>query len=435
MKKLILKLEHSNGFQTSLEGSKIQKIVSSVSPLTFIKLLKEADNKVNPRIATVNKITKSIHETLDISPELFWFKSKGILISTENCEILERNRIKITFDNLDYEGIMDGGHNTFAIAIFIIEKLFGNKLKNWDDCKLFWDENYEEIINRFESNQEIFKFSIPIEIITPNNEDGALEEFYDNISEICSARNNNVQLKETAKGNQVGYYDSLKEHLGSKYDIIWKTGDDGEIKSEDVISLSTLGLIFLKEKNLLPNELKSLNKISIYSQKGKCVDYFNEVISNSQVSYEEKGKYILNSNIVNSVLGMTDDILSFFDRLYIEFPSLYHKAAPGKFGRISSVNNKHQSKVPFGTTEQKSDYQYSFGFIYPLICGLTGLMEYDERNEEVYWKINPKNLDLNRLDLFQYVELIKIVNFDPQKIGKGVVFYNEAESIFQKLDS
>jgi len=60
-------------------------------------------------------------------------------------------------------------------------------------------------------------------------------------------------------------------------------------------------------------------------------------------------------------------------------------------------------------------------------------MKYDDRNDEVYWKINPKNLDLKTLDLSQYVELIKIVNFDPQKIGKGVVFYNESESIFDKI--
>jgi hypothetical protein len=435
MSNLILKLEHSNSFQQSLEGCKIQKIVSSISPLTFVKLLKDADNKVNPRIATINKITKSIHETLDTSPELFWFKSKGILISTETCELLDRNRVRVTFNDPDYEGIMDGGHNTFAIAIYIIEKLFDKKIKNWNDCKDFWTDNFESIIKSFEENSDQFNFTIPIEILTPNHDDGSVEEFYDFISEICSARNNNVQLKETAKGNQVGYYDYLKEKLDLRYDVIWKTGDDGVIKSEDVISLSTLGLMFLKDNNLLPADVKSLNKISVYSQKGKCVDFFNDVMSNSEVSTEDKGKFVLSSKAVMSVLDMTDDILHFFDRLFVEFPNLYHRAAPGKFGRISSVENKKKGKVPFGTTKDMCDYQYSYGFFYPLICGLTGLMQYDDRNDQVFWKINPKNLDLNRLDLSQYVELIKIVNFDPQKIGKGVVFYNEAESIFQKLNS
>lgn len=433
MKELIIKLEHSNSAQNSLQGCKIQKIVSTISPLTFVKLLKEADNKVNPRIASVNKITKAIHETLDVSAELFWFKSKGILISTENCELLDRNRIKISLSNLDYEGIMDGGHNTFAIAIYIVDKLFGKKLKTWEEAKDFWSKNYDEILVKFTERKDEFNFSIPVEIITPTTEDGAIEEFYDYISEICAARNNNVQLRETAKGNQVGFYDFLKENLDENYKIIWKTGDAGEIKSEDVISLASLGLIFLKENELLPSDIKSLSKISAYSQKGKCVDFFNDVLSHTDISSEEKGKYVLSSNRVKSALSLTDDILHFFDRLFIEFPDLYHRAAPGKFGRISSVDNKKKGSAPFKTTDDLCDYQYSYGFFYPLVCGLTSLMKYDERNDEVFWRVNPKNLDLKALDLSQYVELIKIVNFDPQKIGKGVVFYNESESIFSKI--
>ncbi|TMI63354.1 MAG: hypothetical protein E6H07_11240 [Bacteroidetes bacterium] len=434
MSSLILKLDHPHSLQASLEGLKIQKLVSSISPLSFIKLLKEADNKVNPRIATVNPITKSILETLEFSPELFWFKSKGILLATETCELLERNRVRISLGNLDYEGIMDGGHNTFAVAIYLIEQLFDVKIKDWVSCKEFWNENYEEILTRYESRKDEFKFSIPIEIITPNSEDGAVDEFYDFISEICSARNNNVQLKETAKGNQVGFYDYLKGNLDEEFEIIWKTGDAGKIKSEDVISLSTLGLIFLKGKGVLPEEINGLNKVSIYSQKGKCVDFFNEVMKNKKISVEEKGKYQLRSKAVKSVLDLTSDILRFFDRLYIEFPNLYHQAAPGKFGRISSVDNKKSGKVPFHTTDETSDYQYSPGFFYPLICGLTNLMKYDEVNDAVIWKTNPVDLDLSKLELSQYVELIRMVNYDPQKIGKGSAFYTEAESVFERLN-
>jgi hypothetical protein len=238
MATIIIKLEHSNLLQHSREGVKIQKIVSSISPLTFIKLLFKADTKVNPRTATVNPITKSIYETLDKSPELFWYKTKGILLSTEECEILDRGRVRISLDNADYEGIMDGGHNTFAIARFIIDKLYGISFKTWDECKKFWDENYDNVLERFEQVKEQFKFSIPIEILSPSDEIGALDEFYDYISEICSARNNNVQLRETAKGNQVGYYEYLKDKLYD-YKIIWKTGSIGKIKAEDVISLAT----------------------------------------------------------------------------------------------------------------------------------------------------------------------------------------------------
>jgi hypothetical protein len=327
---------------------------------------------------------------------------------------------------------MDGGHNTFAIATFIIEKLFNKNLKNWNQCKVFWDENYDEILEKFEARKTEFNFSIPIEIITPNNEDGSVEEFYDYISEICSARNNNVQLKETAKGNQVGYYDYLKELLDEDFDIIWKTGDAGKIKSEDVISLASLSLIFLKENNLLPTDIKSLNKISIYSQKNKCIDFFSEVMSHPDVCEEINGKYILKDNAVKSALALTKNILPFFDKLYIEFPNLYHSAAPGKFGRISCVEKK-QSRVPFYSTDEMSEYQYPFGFFYPLICGITHLMKYDDVRNEVSWKLNPINLDLSELDLTLYVDVIRMVNYDPQRIGKGAAFYSASETIFDKV--
>jgi hypothetical protein len=395
--------------------------------------LHKADNKVNPRIANVNRITKSIHETLETSPELLLFKSKGLLVATESCKILERNRIELTFDNEEYEGIMDGGHNTFAIAIYLINKLFDISIKKWDDCKEFWNSNYDEILNRFKDREAEFQFSIPIEIISPNDEDGAIEEYYDNLSEICSARNNNVQLSETAKGNQVGYYDYLKDILNGKFDVIWKAGDSGKIKSEDVISLASIPLIFLKKNELLPKDIKGLNKISIYSQKSKCVDFFNSVMAHEEVSDEKNGKHILNNEYVKSALLLTEDILRFFDKMYIEFPNLYHNASPGKFGRITAVNNKVEGRVPFHTTEVSADYQYPFGFFIPLIAGLTEMMELDEKSENIRWKINPNELDLSQLDLTQYVNIIKLVNFDPQKIGKGEVFYNDAETIFEKV--
>lgn len=430
MATIIIKLEHSNLLQHSREGVKIQKIVSSISPLTFIKLLFKADTKVNPRTATVNPITKSIYETLDKSPELFWYKTKGILLSTEECEILDRGRVRISLDNADYEGIMDGGHNTFAIARFIIDKLYGISFKTWDECKKFWDENYDNVLERFEQVKEQFKFSIPIEILSPSDETGALDEFSDYISEICSARNNNVQLRETAKGNQVGYYEYLKDKLYD-YKIIWKTGSIGKIKAEDVISLATLPLLFLQDKGLLPQDIKTLNKISIYSQKSKCVDYFNEVLAHSAVSEGEKGKYILKNEIVKSALDLVEDIIKFYDKLYFEFPDLYG-TSHGKFGRIGEVKIK-ENDVPFGTIEEKAKYQYPHGYFYPLLCGLTNLMKYDEHEQKVVWKINPMMLNFEQLDFSQYIALIKMLNYDPQKVGKTQPMYREAENIFDKV--
>lgn len=425
---IIIKLQNSINSQESRENVKINKLDSSISPLDFIKLLRKADNKVNPRSAKVNKITKSIHETLEMSPELFWYKSKGILLASENCEILERNRIRISLDNVEYEGIMDGGHNTFAIATFLVEKLFGKKLKDWKECKSFWDLNYDDIILEFEKNEaEISAFSIPVEIIYPKDEDGAVDQYYNYIAEICSARNNNVELNERSKGNQIGLYDQLKENLDEDFKIIWKNGESGIIKAEDVISMATIPLIFLQENNVLPSGINQLNPVSIYSQKSKCVDFYNEVVGHKDISNEEKGKHILQNSYVSSGLDLVKDIMIFFDNLYVEFPRLYNKVSP-RFGGIKSVDEKKKLAL-FRTDE--SNYNYPLGFIYPLITGIRELIEIDYQNKEIKWKKKPTTINFDDLDMAQYIEAIKVVNYDPQTVGKQSLFYSQAKSIFE----
>ena len=428
---IILKLEHSNTPLTSREGLKLNKIVSSISPATLIRLVNFADNKINPRTASENPITKAIYETLDSSPELFWYKTKGILLATKECQLLDRNRIRVTFDQPMYEGIMDGGHNTFAIARFLVDKLFGVKLKKWDDCKKYWQENYEEIVAKFKDveTDPMFRFSIPVEILFPSEEAGAIEDYYDAISEICSARNNNVQLRETAKGNQVGCYDYLKEKL-DMYSIIWKTGEPGKIKSEDVITMADIPLYFLQTQGLLPSDIKTFNRVSLYSSKSQCISFFNEVIKHSSFSGEEKGKFVLSSPLIKSALNMTEDIMKVFDQLYVMFPNFYN-GNNGSFGRITSVTNK-KSKVRFGTTDKDCEYSYPDGYIYPLMSGVVKLMTYDEDTNTVRWKVNPASRDFNIecLNIMKYTGWIKQLDYNPQKVGKTNLMYMEADEVF-----
>lgn len=432
MENLILKLEHTNVPQKSREEVKINKIVSSISPATLIRLIRWADNKINPRTATANPITKAIYETLDKSPELYWFKTKGILIATENCEILDRNRVKISFTNPVYEGIMDGGHNTFAVARFIADKLFGKTFKKWEECKEFWEINYDEIISQFQKleNTNTFRFSIPVEIIFPSDDESAREEYYTSIAEICSARNNNIQLKETAKGNQIGCYDYLKDKL-YEYPIIWKTGENGKIRAEDVIAMANIPLYFLQEKGLLPDGLKKFNRVNLYASKGQCVSFFNEVITHPQISVEEHGKYIITNSLIKSALDMTKDLMKFFDLLYVNFPDMYN-ANQGSFGRITAVKNEKKSKPLFGTINKEINYTYPDGYIYPLIGGVIGLMKYDELTDTLQWIVNPtnENFNLKNLPLMKYIGWLK-KDLDPQRNGKNQLMYMEAEEAYE----
>ena len=440
-KPLTIKLEHGNNAQSSNEGIKIQRISSSISPYHFIRLVGAADNKINPRSARENGITSDIRETLDVSPNLFWLMSKGILIATENCKLLDRGRVSLTTDG-EREGIMDGGHNALAIAQFITNRLFPEikMFKTWAECKDFWKSNEKEIIKRFNEagGNDAYKFSIPVEIIFPGNGDGALDEYYDTISQICTARNTNVQLKQATQDNQVGIYDILKESLSCSNRVIWKSGQNGDIKVEDVVSLAVIPLIFLQENGRLPNDksIKTLNAISVYSQKSKCVDFYGDVLKHSAISTKQEDKYVLNDSLVRSALLMVDDIVKAYDKMYLSFPDIYNRNA-GKFGRITAVDQKDKKNVPapFYTTSQKTDYKYSAAYFLPLFCGIRKLMYIDESTNTLKWKKNPASSSFNYQDLncSKYIEMVKFLDYNPLKVGKASMMYLEGLDVFGAL--
>ena len=437
-KPIIIKLEHGNHAQKSNEDVKIQRMSSSVSPYHFIRLVGVSDNKINPRSARENGITSDIRETLELSPNLFWLMSKGILLATENCKLLDRGRVSLTTFG-DREGIMDGGHNALAISQYIIGKLFPDIkiFKTWADCKAFWTANEKEIIKRFndQGGNDTFKFSIPVEIVFPSDEDGALDEYYETISQICTARNTNVQLKQATQDNQVGIYDILKTHLSCANKVVWKSGQSGDIKVEDIVSMAVIPLIYLQEQGRLPNDktIKTFNAVSVYSQKSKCVDFYGDVLKHPEISTRQEDKYILNNSLVRSALEMIDDIVKAYDRMYLVFPDI-HNSNAGKFGRIGAVDQKKTKSVPvpFLTTTKKTDYKYSAGFFLPLFCGIRKLMYIDEATNTLKWKKNPSDpmFDFGVLKCAKYIEMVKFLAYDPLKVGKASMMYLEGLDVF-----
>lgn len=435
--KIIIKLEHSFSVLESNEGTKLLKVSSSISPLSLMKLLSVADNQINPRTAKSGPITKSIFETLSTSPELFWYKSKGILLATTSLKLLERNRVELTFNEPQYEGIMDGGHNTLAIANYITTVLFDYQLRDWNSCKSYWRTNYSQIIDAYEKkskeNPELFNFSIPLEILAPAHEDGALDAFYDAIADICAARNNNVQLTNTAKGNQEGYYDYLKQVL-SAYSIVWKTNETGNIKSEDVITMADVPLMYLQSIGMIDIDMK-LSPVNLYSGKGQCVKYFGAVLSNDRYSTSVNGRTVLTNELIKSALDMTEDIMKYFDRLMLHFPDMYNSACRGRFGGISAVQTGKEMQTLFHTQTKKCTCTFPPAFFYPLIAGTTALMKYNESTGKLGWIANPASVDfdLDDIDLGRYTEMMKILVYNPNVIGKTALMYDLAKDAYHNF--
>jgi len=439
MTTIILKLKDS----CESKHANLQKTIGFLDAKNMYKIIDNLDLSANPREARGSKVTSSIIETLETSPELFIYKSKGILLSTSNCETLERKRFRLSFDYNNLEGLLDGGHNTFAIGKYLItciDEKIGNNVTKWENLKENWDLVKNKILHSLESETDlsINDFLVPIEIISPlkNKEDF----FSDNIFEISAARNNNAELTLATKANHEGHFDALKPKLDPELvnHIEWKAHTGGRIKVQDVVALSLIPIMFLQRENKLPSDLPKISPVLLYSSKTKCVDYFVQIMKNETLVDKEHN--IINP-LLDSALDLMKDIPKLFDIFYRDFPKAYNKHS-SRFGGISSVKmystdqtgDKYISKKPKTKfyNEELELYKYPDGFIYPLIAGLTQLMEI--KDDKVVWITNPQQYIKNNLasDIEKYyISYIKAMDYNPQMVGKTDGSYNAIDGAFE----
>ncbi|WP_201528318.1 hypothetical protein [Psychrobacter frigidicola] len=405
----------------------------------------------NPRKPKESKVTKDIAASIEESPGIFHLMSKGLLLSGSECTVLDRGRIRIDIRNTDYSksGILDGGHNMFAILKhFLITLNYDvSKLKKWDDIITVWRDNQSEI-NKAISNtedkiiQHSLDFLIPIEVIYPKDPKNktSLHEWGITHSNITHARNNNAELVSSTKDNQQGYYEYLKEILPTniKNSIQWKTNGEGTIRVADVLALALIPL------SVVPQEVTGVNLpanlVKIYNSKAYCVDTFKEILdkNGSKIGGNE---FQLQNTIIKSALELVPDILRIYDYIYAEYPKSYNK--DGSFGKMevvkiydvekskegSSKYLKKQPKTKFLNNNCK--YSYADGLIIPLVVAIKELIYFDKHSQSLKWKvIDPIDFLKDNLDSISkiYNMVIRMASYNPQKIGKDSGSYELAAS-------
>ncbi len=92
---IILKTENSVVFNLG----KIQKALCIINAENISKLLDRVSLTANPRESKKNKVTASIIDTLNTAPEEMVNRTKGLLVSTQKCEPLERGRFRLSFED------------------------------------------------------------------------------------------------------------------------------------------------------------------------------------------------------------------------------------------------------------------------------------------------------------------------------------------------
>ena len=241
---IIVKFDFSND-QTVGE---ITKIVGLVQAKYLVPVIDHLDLEANPRASRTGPVTAAIQDSIETDPATFPFKTKGVLLAASQYERLERNRVKITPSNPSIEGILDGGHNTLAIGLYILQNameytggVFPKGPKTWRDFKTLWQQHRGEVETylaalKKDPDHGALHFYVPVELLVPRNPNdlACVESFKGELLEICAARNNNVQLQVSDKANQLGYFDVLKELMDARNPavssrIAWKTNDGGDL--------------------------------------------------------------------------------------------------------------------------------------------------------------------------------------------------------------
>jgi hypothetical protein len=418
----------------------VLRIVGFARARELLQLIDAADLEANPRSAKAGPVTDDILESIAETPELFVFKTKGILVGASSYESLQRSRYRLHFENTKIEGILDGGHNTLALGTHILMKALGDssikrRIRRWPDFKEMWDEHRSEIeeMRKVKPEDEDYDesaldFLVPIEILVPSDMESeqAMEAFNSSLLSICSARNNNVQLTSETKSNKKGFYEDLRSALPSSIAerVEWKTNDGGEIKVRDLIALAWIPLSTL-DLDYVP----AFPPQNIYRNKGECAKLFDELLSDDRVSEPTDGEYTraVHNKAVRSALVLAGSIPALYDKIYADFPQAYNENS-GKFGNISVVkmaSNMRSRQPTTYFTDEPVDYSYPDGLIMPLVYGLKALMR-TTADGRVVWMQDPEAFLDNHLSAIvrKYRVILDAFRFDPQKVGKNEGSYD-----------
>ncbi len=441
------------------EDEVIQRVVGFVEARNLLPLFDQVGLDANPRSAKYNAVVADILGSLEENPELFHYKSKGILLGTSSYEALQRNRYSLTFGDRSIEGILDGGHNMLAIGLHILSQVMDEaewkKIKFWDQMKAAWEEHREAI----SAIRDELNFRVPVELLVPTNDDEeTVEGFVLSLLDICAARNNNAQLTQEAKANKRGFYDAIRAHVPETFAhrVEWRPNtweDDTEkrpIKIRDLISLAWIPLNLLNEEDQLPLDI-SVTPQNIYRNKGECSAKFDELMEDDEVTeLQDNSRHLLQHRGVESAFKILADLPDLYDLIYKEFPDAFNqngwrfgskpivklyeperRKAAKAAGKDVSGYTTTQPRTPF--MRQPVNYNYPEGLIMPLIYGLKGIMEV--KNGRVVWAVDdPAKFVKRNLKTIAgtYALVLDMGKWDPQKISKNPSSHEFAVNEFRR---
>ena len=424
-------------FQQSAEQADgpIRRVVGFVEARHLLDLFDDATLDANPRSAKTNTVTRDIIESVREQPELFQFKTKGVLLGTSDYRELERRRYELHFQDPAYEGLLDGGHNMLALGLYLLSDVMAptawRKLKMWEDMKAAWSEHRDAVRER----RDEYRFKVPVELLVPSDlqDDGVVSAFRLALVDICAARNNNASLTLEARSNQRGFYEEIRKRTDPVLEprVEWKTNeweseDRHPVKVRDLVALSWIPLSVLRDEGLLPTETEAGTKLRltfpaqhIYSVKIELSKLFDRLMEQPGITKQHSdARRELHNSSVGSAFEVLRDLPRLYDRIYRDLGEAYNRAG-GSFGRIRAVRVPKRGSVFTPFYAHEAPYGVPEGFVVPIVYGLKALMRVQDG--KVGWVTDPDQfLDEHFDTLVRGLRMpMEMAGFDPQKVGKN----------------
>jgi hypothetical protein len=464
MSTFVLKFTHVS-VQPSGDASSIRRAVGFVNIGQLLPIFDSKALAPNPRSAKRNAIIEGILGTMNDSPELLRFKSKGLLISSHRVEELQRNRFRVTFEKEFVDGVLDGGHNLFAIGLFVLSQVLGERevarIKTWEQLDHVWAENRKEIEGLEFDPEDL----VSVELLYPGSTSEADQEAFDRAAfDISQARNANTEVKTEAFQNKLGFYDVLKDALPVElsHRVEWKPGvveqpEAKPIPVRDIVALAWIPLNFANEHKLLPMDISVLPQ-NIYRNKGECSEKFKTLMAHNDVTEPIGGQAgqtrELKHPTVESCLLITGDLPRLYDLIYEKFPRFYNDGTH-RFGRRSVVKMYDPEKLkelkaegkdasgytgirpltPFFQRSSKDmRWKYPDALIIPFVTALSALMKIE--GDEVVWATN--DIDKAVMEKLEkaaplFDGQLDAYDWDPQRLAKSPSSHKQAASYYRVL--
>ena len=429
-------------------GDKLIKLVGLLSADMLVRMMDEVSLKPNPRSPNVNKITKAIDGTLDTEPEMLQYKTKGILMAG-NYQGRNSDEFDVDFQGPEYGGILDGGHNFFALVRnLLIEAVkirypslrpddnrmrkSAQHIRSWQDLVDFWQiegtvtsEFVREVLRpdgeriSGERLHRKLSFLVPVEVLSPAPGVSA-QDVKTMIHGISVARNNNVQLKDVAIAQHKGSYDYLKQILPPELNrmIQWKSGENQcPILPTKIVSLAILPIEKLERSGVFSQiesavqstlaadsdnaddfHLPPINRKSIYTSTAGCVSAYSQLVDAvSNLADNDSDEADYKDTVVKS-LAVVAELPALWDALEERFETLFGlvESIVGKRYADLACNKKGPTKREQPTRFHSRQilpgrYPACTGFLAPLFVSIVGgILRFDPDERCVVWDVDPE---------------------------------------------